>query len=221
MKISSSEQGTINALLVPLILACLLFFGALGFGTWAFMGREDYKNNADKKIDEAVEIAVKRTETAKDNEFVEREKEPLRTYKGPSALGSVTVKYPKTWSVYVDESDGDEVVALFNPRYVYADRSREKVAHALTMTVESTAYDKVVSAYDRYVSNGEAKSRPYALPNKPKIVGLRVDGTISSDHKGSVVILPLRDKTIILSTLSNQYVGDFNNIILKNFDFIP
>ena len=221
MKLRSSECGALNVLLIPLILSILLFFAAVGFGTWAYMSREDYRKNVNNKVEEAVTVSVERAETRKDNEFIEREKEPLRVYKGPQSLGSFTLKYPKTWSVYVDKSDKGEITVSAHPKYVSADSGRDSPAYALTVEVVNQPYDKVASKYDTHIKKGTAKARPYKIPKRPNIVGLRIDGSINDDHNGSAVILPLRDKTIVISTLSNQFVGDFDKIIIPNFNFIP
>jgi len=36
-----------------------------------------------------------------------------------------------------------------------------------------------------------------------------------------MILLPLRDKTLKISTESQQFVGDFDNIILANLKFVP
>jgi hypothetical protein len=221
MNLRSSQDGAVNTLLIPLILSILLFFGALGFGLWAYSSREDYRKNVNKKIDEAVEVAVQRAETRKESEFIKREKRPLTTYKGPQSLGSMTVKYPKTWSIYIDETNTGELAAYAHPQFVPANSGRDLPAYALSVEVADKTYDETVSDYDSFVEKGEAKARPYKLPKRPDIVGLRIDGSVSRDHKGAAVIVPLRDKAIVISTLSTQFVGDFDSIILKNFNFIP
>ena len=67
----SKEEGSISVILA--VLFGLLFVSASIFGVWAFSSRQDYKDNVDAKIDDAVVIAVQQTETAKDVEFVEKE----------------------------------------------------------------------------------------------------------------------------------------------------
>ena len=93
-----NEVGAINALLLPLILAVLVLFGAIGFGAWAFSSRQDYKNNVEAKIAAAVADAKVVEGKRKDAVFAEESKNPLKAYNGPSAYGSVTINYPKTWS---------------------------------------------------------------------------------------------------------------------------
>ena len=66
MKLSKNEWGSMNTLLIPLILAVVFFFGALGFGVWAYMERSDYKLNSDQKAAAAVKVAEDKLSTKKD-----------------------------------------------------------------------------------------------------------------------------------------------------------
>src|SRR4051812_36565287 len=94
------QEGYINGTLVSLICAVVLLFCALGFGAWAYGGRQDYKNNSDQKASAVAADAIKETEAADAVKYAEAAKSPLKTYIGPEAFGAVTVQYPKTWSTY-------------------------------------------------------------------------------------------------------------------------
>ena len=76
-KIKRDEAGSMNILLIPLILVTILALGASGFGIWAFSSRQEYKNETDKIVATQVGIAKKEVATLKDNEFSEKEKQPL------------------------------------------------------------------------------------------------------------------------------------------------
>ena len=52
-----NQNGAVNSLVLSLVLCVLFLFGALGFGGWAYMSRQDYKDNTDQKVSAAVEIA--------------------------------------------------------------------------------------------------------------------------------------------------------------------
>src|SRR5690554_4855044 len=92
-------------LIIAIVLLVLLLLGAGGFGYWAFAEREDYKNNVNQKVAVAVDEAVKQNTEENNQRFEEEYKKPLKQYKGPSALGSVQLSYPKTWSGYVDQTN--------------------------------------------------------------------------------------------------------------------
>lgn len=217
MNVHSSERGALNVLIIPLIMAVILLFSAIGFGAWAFMGREDYKKNSDEKSAAAVAVAVAQAETKKDNDFLQREKEPLKSYTSAVQYGSFTTQYPKTWSAYVSEQP-NQLTMLMQPDVVSSD---PKTAYVFKVEVLSTPYDQLISQLDANIKQGKLTARAYTLPKVPQVTGLRADGQISPDKRGAVVFLPLRDKTIKLSAESQDRIADFNNIILPNFEFRP
>lgn len=213
---NKNEKGSLNVLLISLIFTVVLFMSAAAFGVWAYMGRQDYKNNTDQKTAAAIEIAKKKLSDEKDNEFIEKEKFPLDTYKGPADFGSITVMYPKTWSAYISTNQQPEFV--FNPRYVSADPNSKQ---AVKIQVVNTSYSDSITSYDSQVQTGALKAKAYKLPKVSKVVGLRFDGQISEQLTGSVVVLPLRDKTIIITNEVPNLRDDFDKIILENLTFIP
>lgn len=209
-------------LVISLVVFVLLFFGAAGFGFWAFGERNDYKNNVDKKITEATNKAVDASKAVQEKEFAEREKSPFKKYEGPEKYGSVIIKYPKTWSVYVDES-GDANAPLsgyFNPGYVPGIQA-ETSTFALRLEVTDEQYDEILKQYDDATQSGDVKVTPIKAVNVKNVTGVRVDGQLEENKRGSIVIFPLRDKTLKLTVESEKYVNDFNEIILKNMSFSP
>lgn len=221
MKVMSRQEGSINILLIPLIVSIVLFFAALIFGLWAYAERQDYKNNVDGKVATAVEIAEKEVATQKDNEFIEREKEPLKEYKGPDTVGAVLIKYPKTWSAYVSESgqNGDSIDGYFHPNFVPGTQS--DTAYALRLEVVNSTYASELKSFDSSVRQGKTRARPYKPVNVENVVGTQLSGDIGDRKTGVLILLPLRDKTIRLWTESDQYTKDFTKNILPNFSYTP
>lgn len=213
-----NSKGRIDALLIPLILVSLLLIAAGSFGIWAFMSRQDYKDNSDKKAAAAVEVAEEKTSTAKDNEFIEKEKQPFETYSGPAAYGSVVVKYPKTWSAYVSEnaSGASPIDAYFHPGFVPGLDS--KSAYALRIQVVNNNYVQAIKQYESAVKSGTLKASAYISPKQPSVTGTRFDGEVNG-KAGVIVVLPMRDKALKLWTESTSFTDDFNNNILPNFTF--
>ncbi len=216
-----NERGALGGLLIPFVIVLLLFIGSLSFGIWAFRSRQDYKNNVDPKIATAVAITKKQAEDAKEKEFVEREKQPLKEYKGPSQYGSVSIQYPKTWSAYVNEN-GDSAAVLdgyLHPNFVPGLQST--TAFALRVQVVQSAYDQELRQFDARTKAGTVKVNPFTATKVSSIVGTRIDGEILPKKQGSLVLLPLRDKTLKIWTEANEFNNDFTNIILPNLSFSP
>lgn len=217
----NDQRGIVDVWLVAFIIVLLLFFGVAGFGFWAFSGRQDYKNNVDAKIADAVAAAQKETSDKKDKEFVEKEKEPYRDYVGPSAYGSIDIKYPKTWSAYVDESGKGNmpIDGYLNPSTVPGLLSN--ATYAIRVQVMNAQYADSVRLFDSLVKNGKVKASAYAAPKVKTAVGIRLDGEILTGKQGSMVILPMRDKTLKVWAESTQFTKDLDTIVLPNLVFVP
>lgn len=208
-------------LIVPLVVSVVFLLAALVFGMWAFSSRADYKNNSDKKAADAVAIAVQRESSRKDKEFVEKEKLPLKKYLGPPDFGTLEISYPKTWSAFVTELDkgSTPVDGYFHPNFVPGLQSG--TAFALRVQVTSQAYDQELKQFESKGKTGKVKITAYSPKNVPGVTGARVDGEISTGQQGTMILLPLRDKTIKISSETQQFIGDFNSIILENLKFVP
>lgn len=207
-----------NPLLLPVVMLGVLLLGALGFGAWAFMGRQDYKNNVDQKIVEAVAVAEEALTDKKNAEFAEAAKQPYTTYKGPSAFGSPTIAYPKTWSNYVDGRGNTPLDGYMQPSFVSA--NGDETNYALRYQVVERNYDQEVKTYESKVKSGKVSVSAYRPPQQETILGVRITGELDTNKEGVLIVLPLRDKVIKLWTEGNEFRADFEEI-LKQFTFIP
>ncbi len=216
-----NEQGIVDSWLVAFMLTLVVLLGVSGFAVWALMSRNDYKNNVDSKIATAVEDAKKMESDKKDAEFKEKEKEPYRTYVGSATFASVSITYPKTWSAYVDESgnSGNAIDGYFNPALVPGLQSGNSIA--IRMQVVNASYKSQLTPFDNLVKTKKASINPYSPPKVGSVVGVRVQGTINGTKQGTMIILPVRDKTLKIWTEGNEFVGDLDKIILANLSFVP
>jgi hypothetical protein len=220
--IKHNQDGAINALLFPLILTSVFLVGALGFGVWANSGRQDYKNNVDQKIADALTVALQAEDTKKDKAFAEQEKNPLRTFTGPGAYGSVTILYPKTWSAYVDTTSTSNALVdgYFYPAVVPSISNPASI-FALRLQVVGQSYAESLQSLASAQQDGGITVTPFTLPKVPKQIGVMAKGTFGDGKPGVKVYLPLRDKTLIFSTDGNDFQPDFSKIILPNATFSP
>ncbi len=218
------QRGSVVSIIM-IVFSVIALIGLAAFGGWAYMSRQDYKDNVDTKIAEAVDAARKDEQAKKDIEFAEREKQPFTSYTGPSTAGSIKLTYPKTWSAYIDESGSGNmpINGYFYPGFVPNVIDRD-VQFPLQVQVKNATYDDEMHIYETLINSGAVKASPFRAAQVQSVLGIRLDGKyVQGNDKidGSLVILPLRDKTIEISTQTQTYMADFNDTVLANLTFVP
>lgn len=212
--------------LVTAVLLGTALVLALGFGVWAFGSMMDYKNNSDKKSAAAVSKAVADQKLKTDAEYAEKDKQPYDTYTSPATSGSIKLLYPRTWSAYITElnNGSSPVVGYMHPNFV-PNILDNNVAFALRIEVVNTTYAEMLKQYDSNVTQGTIKVEPFSFPSVPTSLGSKLTGQIKSGAEkvqGTLILMPLRDKTIKLWTESNSAFGsDFSTAVIPNFTFVP
>lgn len=213
---TDKQSGAVSPLLIATIVLAVLAAALGGFATWAFINYQDQKNNVDGIVAEAVTEAEVVQAEELEAEFIEREKEPNWTFTGPTDLGSVSFKYPKTWSVYVAESATSSYEAYLHPNVVPP--VSDEQAFATRVIIEDDTYAEVVSNYDRLVKNGDLRSRPVEING---FEAIRIEGKFKNDINGTAVILKVRDKALTLFTDADTFKKDFDSTILKTLTYNP
>lgn len=203
-----------NPLVIPLVLAVLVLIGSSVMAVMYYGKFVEQRDNNQPIIDEAVAQAEETQKTKLENEFTEREKIPTKNYTSPAELGSVKIVFPKTWSSYIDSSKSGGMDYYGHPNYVPADN----VNYALRMSVVDKPFSTEIKSYDSGVKKGDLKATAVQVSGT---TGTRLDGFLKKDQEGSMVIFPLRDKTLRVWTESKEYRADFDNIVLKGLSFVP
>jgi len=216
--LNQNQRGATTPMAIPMIILSVVVVIMTVIAIWSYSQYTSQKNNVDSLVDDAIIEAQDDLKSELQVEFDEKEKSPLKSYKGSEALGTVSIKYPKTWSAYIleKETGSTPINGYFHPGYV--PNIKSDTAFALRLRLVDDTFEDEVDNYNKRVKNGDLKSKPIKISGED---GIRLDGQISKSRKGVVVLLPLRDKTIILSTESTDFVKDFNNIVLENLTFIP
>lgn len=218
MNADKNQNGFVNPLTIALVVTTLLM-ALLGATTIIFYGRyTDHRDNVDAKVAEAVEAAKTQQAEELNAEFQEELKKPNKTYTSPSALGSIEITYPRTWGAYIIEDEGGRtgLDGYFHPGYVPDVRSDTRFA--VRMTLDNESYADAVDGYDRDVEDGSLNAKAITIND---VKGVRFDGDIDRDVNGSLVVLPLRDKTLKIWTENPDNKSDFESIILENLKFNP
>jgi len=209
-----NQDGIMNPLAIPVILAILLLIGSVVTAVFFYTKYIDQRDNNQPKIEAAVAEAEEAQKSKLESDFVEREKLPNKNYTSPAELGSVKLVFPKTWSSYVELGGGSDLNYYGHPNFVPS----KNVNYALRMSVTNRAFADEVKKYDSQVKKGTLKATAVQVSGT---TGTRLDGLLKKDQEGSMVIFPLRDKTLKVWTESNEFKADFNNIVLANLTFVP
>ncbi len=217
------KRGPAGSIISEVVLIIALV-ASLAFGAWAFKGRQDYKNNSDKKTAAAVAAAKTAQATQLTAQFDEQSKSPVKTYSGSPTYGTLTFSYPKTWSTYVDETNSNEPVnGYFHPNQVPGLQSTTPIA--LRVELVNTPYAQLVQQFNNSVTTGKLRAAAYVPPKMQGVAnvqpGTRLDGQISQNQQGALVIIKLRDKSLEIYTQSTDFLADFNSTVLPSLSFVP
>lgn len=210
----------ITGLLITLLLS------VSGFAIWAFISRQDYKNNSDAKSAVAVEEAKVAQKAELDLAYAEKDKSPYTSYVGKPEAGSLNIQYPRTWSAYIEEqtSGSNPVVGYFHPGFV-PDKNGNTTSYAMRLEVVNTIYADVLRQYQNQAEQGTVTVAPYTFTKVPGQLGSIITGEILQGRQGlqgTMIIMPIRDKTLKIWTESNTAFGkDFRDGVLPNLTYVP
>lgn len=215
------EAGEANIFLIGMILFAVLAVGMAGAFFWAYSERNDYKENSDSRVATAVEKAKSEQKAADEKHFKEEEKKPNRKYESGADFGTISFDYPKTWSQYIAKDDG-ELAVYFYPDAVPT--VSKKTAFALRVTEINKDYNEVVEKYQKQIDKKGLKATPLTIGKTKNFAGykgIRFDGQFDDAINGAVVIFKIRDKTLQIFVDHQNFMKDFNQIILKTLQFAP
>lgn len=223
------EHGAIDAKIVFIVLLSILFLAAGSLSIWLYMNYTDAKENVDSKVEAAKAEAVKEQQEKDLQDFIAREKEPLRAFAGPDDYGHLTFDYPKTWSVYqsTDTSrSGATYAAYLSPMVippVPANALNDLIASAkptpsqaavskfaVRLKIESKLYEDSLKLYEPLLKTGQIKSSAFTSES---ITGTRYEGRFNNDISGVAVVIKMRDRTLTLRTDADVFKEDFEKLL--------
>ncbi|MBR0480029.1 hypothetical protein IJJ49_02085 [Candidatus Saccharibacteria bacterium] len=198
---------------IVIIILSLVALTFIGLFIWMFVQYDEARSDVDGQISLAV-AAAKDEQAAKDEEeFLEREKYPYKTFSGPADYGQLSFEYPRTWSVYIasDAANGGDFKAYLNP--VQVDPVADSTVNALRVTIRDKSFDTVVAEYQKAMDKKNSNLTVESVTVNG-ITANRYTGTIpGTDLSGYIVIFKIRDKTAILQTDSVLFQADFDKLL--------
>lgn len=139
---------------------------------------------------------------------------PYRTYTALPADGGFSLNIPKSWSLYAGHNADNvtQLQLLADPEVVNNNLGPRAInTHALRLTLLSKTQAAVIRGYDDKIKKKEVTSKTVQVSG---ISATWLEGSIDDNrHTGVVVILPLRDKTMVIGTDSRDYLEEFNTIL--------
>jgi hypothetical protein len=217
-----------KSLFINVVLAVALV-AAVIFAVSAMSQESSTKSSTAKQVAAAV-TQTQQTEDAKITaQFNDQLQQPYKKFVGPAIYGNISFNYPKTYSAYVDETQASEPVdGYFYPDVVPGLTSN--TSFALRIELMTTPYSQLLDNYTSQIQAGTLTASSY-IPAKMTTTsniqaGTRLDGIISQDQQGnnqngSMILLPVRDKTLEIYTQSTDFLGDFDKVILPSLTFAP
>jgi hypothetical protein len=206
----ANENGSTDSWMIATIGLIILSIGIAALAVWLFVNYSDQKTNVDTKIEAAVATAKNNQATADDKKFTDYENALTQSFAGPADYGSLTFKYPRNWSVYInkDATDGGTYEAYLNP--VTVPPVGDSQQFALRVVIEERDYDQAITNYDSLVKDGKLTASSFSTNG---VNGTRLDGSFTNDIRGSAVIFKIRDKTLTIRTDANTFKADFDALI--------
>jgi hypothetical protein len=209
-----NSSGQVNLLLV---LAVFLGIGTVLFGGLSIVSfRRAQKATAslEKAKSDAFEAGRAQQKTEDEERFSEEQKTPFRSYVAPSLFGGFELKFPKVWNLYVIENDGasNQVDLIAHPSLIRV-LPKSDNAYALRAMLSKELKDAAYRKYENLVKTGKLKAKTIFVSG---IESIRLDGRYDQKHDGVVVLVPVRDKTLILITEDQKYLPDFEQVLSQS-----
>lgn len=209
--VSQGEKKRTAIMVVIMFFLGVIAIVAIVLFVMKLIESQTIEADLDSRIDAAVAIAVAENTEKLNAEFEIARKDPYREFLGPEDYGSLSFKYPQTWSVYIarNASNGGDFEAYMNPVEVEAPSAT--TINALRVTIRDAAIDSVMQTYESAVKSGRMTFSTRQVGGVT--ANLYVGQLPSGNLQGAVCLFKLRDKTVILQTDADVFLDEFQRLL--------
>lgn len=150
---------------------------------------------------------------ADEENYKKQNESPFRSYTAPEIYGGFEIKFPKNWNGYVIESPNaqQQINLTVNPDFVKQIVGSDNV-YGLHVILAKLSYDQTLKQHQDDVKQRKLKQNSVTVSG---ITGTRYEGKFDERHDGSTVVIPVRDKTIIISTDDKKYLPEYNQVLAQ------
>lgn len=199
--------GHSKAKTIGLIVSVVCAVVFAGLFAWAFMNYRAERDSVQQQINTAVQAALEEQAAELQAEFQAQLEADTVQFRGPDVLGRPIFAYPKNWSVYQETGSGRvQLDVTIHPKAI----TDTTAAFALRFQVQDREYDSVLGSFQKRVEDGDATSKPASYGG---VDGVRINGEIGNNVFGTLVLLPVRDKTILFWTESDNYLSVYERAL--------
>lgn len=211
LKIKNHQNGNTTTITIGVLAFLVIVVGSFSF--WAFTNYTKQRDTVNQQVSAAVQEARKQQRTDDEKRFEEERKSPYRSYTAPEVFGGITLEFPKNWNVYVIDKTGSgtQVDLTIHPDKVRESGDSTNI-YAFRMELKDSLFERENESLKRDTERGNLKAKSVTVSD---IEGVQYDGEIERDINGRKIILPYRDKTIIMWTESRDYFNDFQEIMRR------
>lgn len=213
VQVSNSGGASGLAKTIAIIVLALVAIAFIGLFIWKQMEFATVQDDVEGQIEQAVQEA--KMEQAEEDlaKYTEESKNPYTPFVGPADYGSLSFSYPKTWSVYIakDAANGGDYEAYFNPSVV--NTVSQNTVNSLRVYIRDKSFEDVASEYQRYVEKKDSELSMSTVEVNGITMNRYAGKIPNTELNGVIVIFKIRDKTAILQTDAEQFVGDFDAVV--------
>lgn len=176
-------------------------------------------SSANSKLSTAIadgqKQGVEAQKAADDKKLAEERISDTRTYTAPDFAGSFSLQIPKLWSLAVTPNDGTTTISgVANPDQI--DTKADK--YALRFSLKNQSYNQAKASLDSQAKAKSATGKSTLTAESATVSGIsgtRYTGQIGSKiPNGTIILVPIRDKTFTIETDDNAvYLSVFNTIL--------
>lgn len=197
----------------------MVLFGILAIV--AYRSSTDARDTLDSQVATARQDSAAKQKKIDEEANIKANQLPYRTYTAEAVDGGFTLQIPKSWSLYAGHNNGNttQLDLAANPDIVNYNLASNGIStQAFKLQIVRKSVQEVVKGYDDRVKKKELTSSGVQVSG---ISATKLTGTIDDQrHQGSVVILAVRDKTMIIQNQDKNYASEFQQI-LSSAKIIP
>jgi hypothetical protein len=209
----SPRAGKLNLFIILIVFLGigLILFG--GLSIYAFGKANTATSTLEKQKSVAVSDAIKKQQAADYLSNLKSNESPYRTYTAPVDYGSFQITFPKNWSAYDQESvqSQTQVVLSLNPDFVYQTNGQFNPA-AVRVTLTQQLTTTVLSAFKDQLRTNKMKQQDITVSG---LKGYDLTGAFPDKKTIRAIYIPIRDKTMIISTEDKNYADEYNQILAQ------